>query len=46
MEMGLIALLISLSALFMYINYRYLKLPETILTVKPLIKYFLRDENK
>ena len=30
MEMGLIALLISLSALFMYINYRYLKLPETI----------------
>ena len=28
--MGLIALLISLSALFMYINYRYLKLPETI----------------
>ena len=28
--MGLIALLISLSALFMYINYKYLKLPETI----------------
>tara|TARA_Y100001970_G_scaffold93845_1_gene118324 strand:- start:551 stop:1810 length:1260 start_codon:yes stop_codon:yes gene_type:complete len=28
--MGLIALLISLSALFMYVNYRYLKLPETI----------------
>jgi CPA1 family monovalent cation:H+ antiporter len=28
--MGLIALLISLSAFFMYINYRYLKLPETI----------------
>ena len=30
MEMGLLALLISLSALFMYINYRYFKLPETI----------------
>jgi len=28
--MGLIALLISLSALFMYINYKYFKLPETI----------------
>tara|TARA_B100002051_G_scaffold273126_1_gene311277 strand:+ start:236 stop:1498 length:1263 start_codon:yes stop_codon:yes gene_type:complete len=28
--MGLIALLISLSALFMYMNYKYLKLPETI----------------
>jgi len=30
MDMGLIASLISLSAFFMYINYRYIKLPETI----------------
>ena len=30
MEMSLIAFLISLSAFFMYINYRYIKLPETI----------------
>ena len=30
MDMGLIAILISLSAFFMYINYRYIKLPETI----------------
>ena len=28
--MGLIAILISLSAFFMYVNYRYIKLPETI----------------
>ena len=27
---GIIALLISLSACFMYINYRFIKLPETI----------------
>ena len=30
MDMGLIAILISLSAFFMYLNYRYIKLPETI----------------
>ena len=30
MDMGLIAILISLSAFFMYVNYRYIKLPETI----------------
>ena len=30
MNIGLIAILISLSAFFMYVNYRYTKLPETI----------------
>ena len=30
MDIGLIAILISLSAFFMYVNYRYTKLPETI----------------